>query len=119
MKNFILFFLLSFLQATDAPIGTWEYKQDKSRMEIQIKNGQLSGILLSTQYPHRKAGTEILKNMEYKKGKWRGNFYIYKTNRWVEITFEIKGELLFMEYTYGIQTTSLHFYRVESKNRKF
>lgn len=113
MKIFIIIILFTFIQATNSPIGTWEYKQDKSRMEIINRDGKLSGSLIFSRNPNRNSGNKIIKNMEFREGKWRGEFYLYKSDRWVNAIFEIKRNLLHIEYKYGFLTTNLHFYRVK------
>lgn len=112
MKSYIILILLTFIQHTNTPVGCWKYLPDTSIVEIINRNGTLTGSLLSSRNPNRKSGNEIVRNIEYREGEWRGEFYLYKKNRWVDAVFQVKGDHLLIEYKYGFLTFNLHFHRV-------
>lgn len=107
----ITILILTWIQNNNTPIGVWEYKEDSSRMEIINKNGKLSGTLISSDNPNRQDKKEIVRNVQFLEGKWRGEFYQYKSNRWATADFEVNENILFIKYQYGFLTKIFRFYR--------
>lgn len=114
MKNIITFFLLIIgIQKTNSPIGVWEFKEDKTIVEIKKESTNMYGVIISSDNPNREIGKKVFQNVHFNDGKWKGEYYLFKSDRWVEIDLELKSELLLIEYNYGIQNRKFHFYKIK------
>ncbi len=111
MKTLICLFMLSFFSESNSPKGMWVHKEDASRIEIYGDHGKFSGKLVSSRHPFLEPGIEVLKDLEFKKGKWQGKVYISKKKRWVDATLMHKGDLLFIEMDLGYEIRKIHWYR--------
>jgi|SRR5690606_14857499 len=111
MKLLILTIVLSFFGLSKSPEGIWLHKEDTSRIEIFEVNGKLTGKLISSRNPFLETGIEVLKDMEFKNGKWQGMVYIPKKKRWVHAILEEKDNLLFVELDLGYDKQKFHLYR--------
>ena len=111
MKLLFITVLLSFFNISNSPEGIWIHKEEASRIEIYEDKGKLSGKLISSRHPFLETGIDILKDMEYKDGKWQGKIYIPKKKRWVNASFEQKNNLLFIELNLGYEIQKVHWYR--------
>ena len=99
---------LTLFTIQDSPVGVWLYKQDSSKIEIYIKDGDLSGTLISSKNLSNEPGTEIFKHFKLKNGKWQGKLYLIKLQQWVDASFQLKDNLLLVEYNYGFLTKSFY-----------
>lgn len=111
MKLLLITFLLSFFNFSNSPEGIWVHKEDASRIEIYEDQGKLSGKLVSSRHPFIETGIDILKDLEYKDGKWQGKIYISKKKRWVDAFFVQRDNLLFIELDLGYEIQKVHWYR--------
>lgn len=111
MKTLIFIFFLSFLGNPNSPEGIWVHKEDASRIEIYADHGKFSGKLISSRHPFLETGIEIIKDMEFKEGKWKGKIYIPKKKRWVDASLKQKNNLLFIELDLGYDVQKVHWYR--------
>lgn len=111
MKTLIFILALTLFTFQESPVGVWLYLQDSSKIEISNKDGILSGTLISSKNPGYKPGTQILRNFKYQNGKWWGQLYLINEQHSVDASFELKGDLLLLEYNYGFITKKFHLFR--------
>lgn len=111
MKLLLITILLSFFSFSKSPEGIWLHKEDTSRIEIYELNGKLSGKLISSRNPFLETGIEVLKDLEFKNGKWQGKLYMPKKKRWVQAVLEEKNNLLIIEMDLGYEIQKFHMYR--------
>jgi len=116
MKTLIFTLALAYLTAQEIPVGVWMYKQDSSKIELFNKDGTISGTLISSKNPSNEPGTEIFKNFKFKNGKWQGELYLIKVQQWVDASFQLKENLLLVEYNYGFLAKS--FYLLKENHHK-
>lgn len=114
MKNIITFLLLlNGIQNTNSPIGVWEFKEDKTIVEIEKRSENLYGVIISSDNPNREVGKKIFQNLHFLDGKWKGEYYVFKIDQWVEVDLKLNSELLLIEYNYGFQNKKFHFYKIK------
>lgn len=111
MKLLLITILLAAFGFSGSPEGIWLHKEDTSRIEIYEVNGKLSGKLISTRNPFLETNVEVLKDLEFKDGKWQGELYIPKKKRWVHAILEEKNNLLIVELDLGYDKQKFHLYR--------
>lgn len=111
MKLLLLTILISFISSSKSPKGIWLHKEDTSRIEISEIDGKFSGKLISSRNPFLETGIEVIKDIEYKEGKWQGKLYIPKKKRWVHAIFKEKNNLLIVELDLGYEKQKFHLYR--------
>mgnify|MGYP006197470369 CR=1 FL=1 len=111
MKILLISLLITIFSSSKTPEGIWVHKEDTSRIEIYEVNGKLSGKLISSRNPFLETNIEVLKNLEYKDGKWQGELYIPKKKRWVQAILEEKNNLLIIELDLGYDMQKFHLYR--------
>src|SRR5690606_1451996 len=111
MKLLILTIVFSFFGLSKSPEGIWLHKEDTSRIEIFEVNGKLSGKLISSRNPFLETGIEVLKDLEFKNGKWQGKLYMPKKKRWVQAVLEEKNNLLIIEMDLGYEIQKFDMYR--------
>lgn len=111
MKILIFTLALTFFTIQESPVGVWLYKQDSSKIEIYIKDGMLSGTLISSKNLSNEPGSEIFRDFEFKNGAWNGKFYLNKAKHWVDASFQQKGNLLLVEYKYGFIEKRFHLFK--------
>lgn len=116
MNTLIFTLALSLFSLQEFPVGIWVYIQDSSKIEILYKEGALSGTLISSKNLSNEPGTEIFKNLKFKNGKWQGQLYLNKTQQWVDARFQIKGNLLLVEYNYGFLTKGFYLFKENPHN---
>lgn len=111
MKGIIVsLVIIIWAQDTVSPVGIWVFREDNSRLEIKGITNALFGELISSDNPHRAIGKEVIKNLRYREGIWKGQYYLYKIGSWVNASIEVKGTVLIVRYQYGFQNKVLRFY---------
>lgn len=111
MKLLLITLWLSIFSFSKTPEGIWLHKEDTSRIEIFEVNGKLTGKLISSRNPFIETNIEVLKDLEFKEGKWQGELYIPKKKRWVHAILEEKNNLLIIELDLGYEKQKFHLYR--------
>lgn len=91
------------------------HREDTSKIEIYTQDDKLWGRLISSKNPNYISEIIIMKNFHFNDGKWKGEFYDVKYNRWDKANIIVADDLLVVNYKYGFIEKKFYLYK-ESSN---
>jgi len=115
MKTMMMYlFLILFSSTAKEPaiVGTWKMSEENIEVEI-IQDGDVcTGVIVKA--PKEGAvGTEILRDLKEKKGKWEGKLYAIRKGRLVDVVIVPKEDELDLEVSAGFVSKSMSWKRVD------
>lgn len=87
--------------------GIWNTGEDNTKIEITEDNGVFSGKILSSDNSNAKLGNEILKNLTFNNGEYKGKMYAAKKEKWYDAVLKENGNQLEVKIKVGMMKKSL------------
>ena len=86
MKNLAILILVLFTTISmnaQSIAGVWNTGEDNTKIEIAEDNGVANGKILSSDNAKAKVGNQILKDVKFSDGEWKGKLYAAKKGEWL------------------------------------
>ena len=111
MKKVIIilfaFFASLSVNAQESIAGIWNMGEDNTKIEITENNGAFFGKILSSDNTEAKIGKQILKDVKFSKGEWKGKLYAAKKGEWYDAVIKEKGDQLDVTIKVGWMSKTL------------
>jgi len=115
MKTMMMYlFLILFSSTGNEPaiVGTWKMSEENIEVEITQDGDVCTGVVVEA--PKEGAiGTEILRDLKEKNGKWEGKLYAIRKGRLVDVEIVPSGDELDLEVSAGFRSKSMTWTRVD------
>ncbi len=74
--------------------GIWNTGEENTKIEITEDNGVVSGKILSSDNAKAKIGKQIIKDVKFSNGEWKGQLYAAKKGKWYDAVLKENGSQL-------------------------
>ncbi len=114
MKNLYLILLTFFTFSTmsaQSLVGIWETGEDNTIIEITEENNVVSGKIFSSENSEVKIGKQILKDVKFNEGEYKGKMYAAKKEKWYDAVLKTKGDELEIKIKVGFMSKTLKWNR--------
>ena len=111
---FVLFTALSLpfgMNAQQSIKGIWNTGNQNTKIKIKEVNGKMIGVLSSSDNKKAKIGAKIIKDIQSKKGVWKGKLFAAKKRKWVDAVFKRKGNKLKITVSAGLISKTIEWKR--------
>lgn len=88
-------------------VGIWNTGEENTKIEITEDNGVISGKLLSSDNAKAKIGNQILKDLQYSNGEYKGKMYAAKKDKWYDAVLKENGDHLDITIKVGMMKKTL------------
>jgi len=113
MKNIALTFCMLFsittMNAQQSIAGIWNIGDDDTKIEITENNGIFYGKISSSDNTQANIGKQILKDVKFNNGEWKGKMYAAKKGKWYDAVFKEKGNQLDVTIKVGFMSKTLEW----------
>jgi hypothetical protein len=93
--------------------GTWDTGQENTLVKIFEKEGVYFGEIVSSDNSKVEIGKQLIKDLMYKKGKWKGKLYAIKKKKWVNAEMELEDGNMKIKIKAGFSRKTLKWKKVE------
>jgi len=110
MKQLSIFIILLFATLSinaQSIAGIWNTGEDNTKIEITEDNGVFSGKILSSDNAKANIGNQILKDVNFINGEWKGKLYAAKKGDWYDATLEEKDSQLDITIKVGFMSKTI------------
>lgn len=111
MKKIFVFLLVAFTTTSmmaQLPIeGAWNTGKENTIVVLKKIGDNFVGTVFSSDNQKIKIGKTLVRDLQYKKGEWKGELYAPKRDRWVDATFEKKGSDLVIKAGSGMRSKTI------------
>ncbi len=104
----ILFLAIS-MQAQTSLEGIWNTGEDNTKIEITEENEVYGGKIVSSDNAKAKIGNQLLKDVKFVDGEWKGKLYGVKKGKWFDAVLKEEGEQLLITVKGGIASKTLEW----------
>ena len=104
---FCVLFSFTTLNAQNSIAGIWNMGEDNTKIEITENNGASFGKIISSDNTKAKVGKQILKDVKFSKGEWKGKLYAAKKGKWYDAVIKEKGNELNVTIKVGFMSKTL------------
>ncbi len=114
MRNISLItILLCSLQAFSQSelLGTWDTGDENTKIQISEANGELTGVLKSTDNEQAKIGRVILRDLQQQGTKWTGQIWAARRQKWFDVEITSSENLLELEIDAGFRSKTVEWKR--------
>lgn len=87
----------------------WNTGMDNTTIEIKLDGSTYEGKIVSSDKDMASPGKLIVKDVKKTKETYKGKLYAIKRNKWVDATFEPKGNSLLVTVSVGWRTKKLEW----------
>ncbi|MGB1206466.1 MAG: DUF2147 domain-containing protein [Chitinophagales bacterium] len=102
------------LSAQTDIIGVWKVGEDNTKVEFyQKEQGVIDGKIISSDNPKAKIGKNLVKDVQYKAGEWKGKVYSPKKKKWYDATLERKQDKLEVAISVGFFSKTMEWKNVK------
>lgn len=104
----ILFWVIA-LRAQTPITGIWNIGTENTKVEITAADGVCSGTVVASDNANLKAGTAMLRNVQFSRGAWRGEMFSPKNRKWYNAVLEGNDNELEISVKAGLVTKTLNW----------
>ena len=90
---FVLFAAIS-VDAQAVISGTWNTGTDNTKVEIKKVGDKYIGEVVSSDNSKATKGKQIVKDVTFQKGEWKGKIYVAQKGKWADAKFVRKNDTL-------------------------
>ena len=94
IKVFMLILFASISLNAQSLAGVWNTGEDNTKIEITDDNGVFKGKLISSDNKKANIGTQILKDIKFNNGEYKGKLYAAKRGEWYDAVLKENGNQL-------------------------
>lgn len=112
MKIAITFcFLLSALSmsAQQSLTGIYNTGKDNTKIEMTEENGVYEGRIVSSDNANAKIGNQLIKDVKYVDGEWKGKMFAPKKKKWFDAVLKEKDNQLLVTVGSGWRSKTLEW----------
>jgi hypothetical protein len=109
----LIFCLLgSVVYAQTDVTGTWDTGKYSTHVKILEKEGVYTGEIAASANPQAIIGTQLIKDIENEKGKWKGKLFAAKIQKWVDAEFKPEESVLKITVKAGLMKKTIEWKRI-------
>lgn len=113
MKNialtFCILFSITIMNAQQSIAGIWNIGDNNTKIKITENDSVFFGKILSSDNSEVKIGKQILKDVIFKNGEWKGKMYAAKKGKWYDAVLKEKDNHLDVTIKAGFMSKTLEW----------
>ncbi len=91
--------------------GVWGTGEENTKIEILEVDGELTGLLKSTDNEQAKIGRVILRDLQQQGTKWTGQIWAARRQKWFDVEITPSENLLALEIDAGFRSKTVEWKR--------
>jgi hypothetical protein len=117
MKKLTLILIMGLLGSTlfasTDLTGTWDTGMENTQVKIFEKEGVYVGEIVSSDNPDAVIGKQLIKDLKETNGKWKGQLFAAKKQKWVNAVMELEDDILKITIKAGLAKKIVEWKKVE------
>jgi len=90
-------------------IGTWDTKEDNTKIVITESEGNITGKIKSSDNPKAAIDKIVLKDLKINGDHWTAKIYAAKRQRWYNAELQLTGDVLEIEISVGLLSKTVEW----------